>query len=295
MGTGNCQAQTMNGNVAAAATIMNSTNINPCRTSSNPNSGNTNGPNRIRPIIRIEQNWPMPTTNPMTNSNNSTPHTTSANSASTTLKDDISPYLGRYKVKSIFKSTTPYNRQWRFLNGDQEEYHYFRQKLNSVLPTTTTVNPIPTSPLHTSIMTANTNTTNSPMSGVNTISNFSTPTSMSMNLNLNSSINNPTSTPTNDNTSRHWTFFNTDHALNKPKPAPKIEISRKNPSKREIKYGRYQMLRHLGTGSFATVHLAKDIKTGDLVAMKFMDKTNFEGPEASTIYEEIELMKVNKT
>jgi len=92
--------------------------------------------------------------------------------------------------------------------------------------------------------------------------------------------------------SRHWDFFNTDHALNKPKPAPKIEF--KNiPNKHEIKYGRYEMLKHLGTGSFATVHLAKDMKTGDLVAMKFIDKVNFVGPEASSIYDEIKLMKVN--
>lgn len=90
--------------------------------------------------------------------------------------------------------------------------------------------------------------------------------------------------------SRHWDFFNTDHALNKPKPAPKIEF--KNiPNKHEIKYGRYEMLKHLGTGSFATVHLAKDMKTGDLVAMKFIDKVNFVGPEASSIYDEIKLMK----
>jgi len=90
--------------------------------------------------------------------------------------------------------------------------------------------------------------------------------------------------------SRHWDFFNTDHALNKPKPAPKIEFGT-TPTKREIKYGRYEMLKHLGTGSFATVHLAKDIKTGDLVAMKFIDKVNFVGPEASSVYEEIKLMK----
>jgi len=90
--------------------------------------------------------------------------------------------------------------------------------------------------------------------------------------------------------SRHWDFFNTDHALNKPKPAPKIEFNN-IPRKREIKYGRYEMLKHLGTGSFATVHLAKDLKTGDLVAMKFIDKANFVGPEADSIYEEIKLMK----
>jgi len=90
--------------------------------------------------------------------------------------------------------------------------------------------------------------------------------------------------------SRHWDFFNTDHALNKPKPAPKIEFNN-IPNKHEIKYGRYEMLKHLGTGSFATVHLAKDMKTGDLVAMKFIDKVNFVGPEASSIYEEIKLMK----
>jgi len=90
--------------------------------------------------------------------------------------------------------------------------------------------------------------------------------------------------------SRHWAFFNTDHALNKPKPAPKIEFGSTS-TNREIKYGRYEMLKHLGTGSFATVHLAKDIKTGDLVAMKFIDKVNFVGPEASSVYEEIKLMK----
>jgi len=85
-------------------------------------------------------------------------------------------------------------------------------------------------------------------------------------------------------------FFNTDHALNKPKPAPKIEFNIA-PRKCEIKYGRYEMLKHLGTGSFATVHLAKDLKTGDLVAMKFIDKANFSGQEAVNIYEEIKLMK----
>jgi len=90
--------------------------------------------------------------------------------------------------------------------------------------------------------------------------------------------------------SRHWDFFNTDHALNKPKPAPKIEFNN-IPNKHEIKYGKYEMLKHLGTGSFATVHLAKDLQTGDLVAMKFIDKVNFVGPEASSIYEEIKLMK----
>jgi len=95
---------------------------------------------------------------------------------------------------------------------------------------------------------------------------------------------------TNITPSRHWAFFNTDHALNKPKPAPKIDFGT-TPNKREIKYGRYEMLKHLGTGSFATVHLAKDIKTGDLVAMKFIDKVNFVGPEADSIYEEIKLMK----
>ncbi|ORX44167.1 Pkinase-domain-containing protein [Piromyces finnis] len=92
--------------------------------------------------------------------------------------------------------------------------------------------------------------------------------------------------------SRHWDFFNTDHALNKPKPAPKIVFD--TTPKREIKYGRYEMLKHLGTGSFATVHLAKDIKTGDLVAMKFIDKVNFVGPESNSIYEEIKLMKAIK-
>jgi len=100
----------------------------------------------------------------------------------------------------------------------------------------------------------------------------------------------PSSIPTTSMThSRHWDFFNTDHALNKPKPAPKIDFN--IPKKREIKYGRYEMLKHLGTGAFATVHLAKDIKTGDLVAMKFIDKVNFVGPEASSVYEEIKLMK----
>jgi len=90
--------------------------------------------------------------------------------------------------------------------------------------------------------------------------------------------------------SRHWAFFNTDHALNKPKPAPKIEFGT-TPMNREIKFGRYEMLKHLGTGSFATVHLAKDIQTGDLVAMKFINKVNFVGPESNSIYEEIKLMK----
>lgn len=164
---------------------------------------------KIRPLIRLD-----------------------SNRSSSGMKDEFNPI--KFKVKSVFKGTSPYARQWNFLNNDQEELHnLFKQRQNYTRE------------------------------------------------NKSTSLNNQSS--------RHWTFFNTDHALNKPKPAPKLDVIQTQ--KREIKYGRYEMLKHLGTGSFATVHLAKDIKTGDLVAMKFIDKVNFQGPEASTIYEEIDLMK----